>query len=247
MRSYPWNSRASWPGTAIFLSPPPGLIEKLRLVLLHRQDVIASPFDHLRTKIAMREHRVARDDLVLDRQHPQEFRSGLVLVGLGIDPELGQNRFDVRGGDGHQVDAGRAAVATPPGGLAVDGQVRGVVLPELRLNPPANTRLEVDDVDPAKDPRIGSLTETPLGGEPEKLQKPPAPLLAVLNDRLIAGHARKHAYDRQAEQCGERVPLTLGAARIVKALKKFHQRGAGVHARVLIRSPSDVIHHIRWI
>jgi len=29
MRSYPWNSRASWPGTAIFLSPPPGLIEKL--------------------------------------------------------------------------------------------------------------------------------------------------------------------------------------------------------------------------
>jgi hypothetical protein len=32
----------------------------------------------------------------------------------------------------------------------------------------------------------------------------------------------------------------------VKALKKFHQRGAGVHARVLIRSPSDVIHHIRW-
>src|SRR5208283_1536372 len=31
MRSYPWNSRASWPGTAIFLSPPPGLIEKLRI------------------------------------------------------------------------------------------------------------------------------------------------------------------------------------------------------------------------
>src|SRR5271157_2647131 len=146
-----------------------------------------------------------------------------------------------------QVDAGRAAVATPPGGLAVDGRVRGVVLPELRLNPPANARLEVDDVDPAKDPRIGSLTETPLGGGPEKLQKPPAPLLAVWNDRLAAGHARKHADDRQAEQCGERVPLTLGAARIVKALKKFHQRSAGVHARVLIRSPSDVIHHIRWI
>ena len=109
-----------------------------RLVLLHRQDVIASPFDHLRTKSAMREHRVARDDLVLDRQHRQEFQSGLVLVGLGIDPELGQNRFDVRGVGGHQVDAGRATVATPPGGLAVDGQVRGVVLPELRLNPPAN-------------------------------------------------------------------------------------------------------------
>ena len=32
-----------------------------------------------------------------------------------------------------------------------------------------------------------------------------------------------------------------------KPLKKFHQRSAGVHARVLIRSPSDVIHHIRWI
>ena len=33
MRSYPWNSRASWPGTAIFLSPPPGLIEKLPIHL----------------------------------------------------------------------------------------------------------------------------------------------------------------------------------------------------------------------
>ena len=29
--SYPWNSRESWPGTAISVSPPPGLIEKLRL------------------------------------------------------------------------------------------------------------------------------------------------------------------------------------------------------------------------
>ena len=146
-----------------------------RLVLLHRQDVIASPFDHLRTKSAMREHRVARDDLVLDRQHRQEFQSGLVLVGLGIDPELGQNRFDVRGVGGHQVDAGRATVATPPGGLAVDGQVRGVVLPELRLNPPANTRLEVDDVDPAKDPRIGIGVARPLARRKSLFSRPPRP------------------------------------------------------------------------
>ncbi len=30
MSSYPWNSRESWPETATFLSPLPGLIEKLR-------------------------------------------------------------------------------------------------------------------------------------------------------------------------------------------------------------------------
>src|SRR5947209_7733994 len=56
-----------------------------RLVLLHRQDVITPPVDHRRTKIAVREHGVAGDDLALDREHPQQFQRGLVLVGLGID------------------------------------------------------------------------------------------------------------------------------------------------------------------
>src|SRR5512135_772086 len=103
------------------------------------------------------------------------------------------------------------------------------------------------DVDPAEDPRVGGLAEAPPGGEPEVSEELPAPLLAVLDDRLVAGHAREHGDDGQGEQGGERVTLAPGGSWIVKALKEFHQRGAGFHARVLIRSPSGVIHHIRWI
>ena len=101
--------------------------------------------------------------LPFERQHPQEFQRGLVLVGLGVDPELGQDRLDVGGIGGHQVDPGRAAVAAAPGGLAVDGEVRGVVRPEPAADPSADPRLEVGDVDPAEDPRVGGLAEAPLG------------------------------------------------------------------------------------
>ena len=98
----------------------------------------------------------------------------------------------------------------------------------------ADARLEVGDVDPAEDPRVGRLAEAPPGGEPEVLEELPAPLLAVLDDCLVAGHPREHGDDGQAEQGGEGVPLALGATRIMNAFKEFHQRNAGFHARVLI-------------
>lgn len=75
---------------------------------------------------------------------------------------------------------------------------------EPLLNPPAYAPLEVDDVDPAKDPRIGSLAKTPLGGEIEESQELPGPFLAVWNDRLVPVHAGEHG-DDQAEKRGEAV------------------------------------------
>ena len=54
----------------------------------------------------MREHGIAADDFALQRQHPQQLQRGLVLVGLGIHPELGQDRLDLRGVGGDQVDPG---------------------------------------------------------------------------------------------------------------------------------------------
>ncbi len=201
-----------------------------RLVLLDWEHVISSSFDDLRTKITVREHCVTRDDLVLDRDHSQNFQGGLVLVGLGIDPESSQDRFDVRGEAGEQVNARRVAVSAPPGSLAVDRGVRGVVFAKLGLNPPAHTRLEVNHVDPAKDPRVSRLREAPLGCKPEKLQKLPAPFLAELDDSLIAGHPRKRADNRQAEEHRKRMPLPLGTSRILKSLKEFPQRSLGFHA-----------------
>jgi hypothetical protein len=99
------------------------VLAKCRLILFHGQDVIASSIDHFRANIAVREHSVSCDNFALERQYPQEFQRGLVFVGLGIHPELGQDRFDIRGKGGHEMHSGRAAVATPPGGLTVDGDM----------------------------------------------------------------------------------------------------------------------------
>jgi hypothetical protein len=195
----------------------------------------------------VREHGISGDDLALQSQHAQQFQRGLMFVGLGIHPKLGQDRLDVRGIGGEQVDPGRRAVATAPGGLAVDGDVRGVVPPEASPEPLAQSRLEIGDVEAAEDPRIGGLTEAPTGGEPEVLEERPPPFLAVLNDRLIRSHAREHGDDGQAEQGGKRVPLALGPSWIMNFLKQFHQRGVGFHARLLIRRPRDVIDHSGWI
>src|SRR5262245_13199676 len=97
-----------------------------RLVVLHRQDIIAAPVDDGRADIAMGEQGIAGDDLAADRQHPQQLQRRLVLVGLGIDPQLGQDRLDLRGIGGDQVDPGGLAVAAAPGGLAVAVEVVGV-------------------------------------------------------------------------------------------------------------------------
>ena len=133
------------------------------------------------------------------------------------------------------------AVAAAPGGLAVEAEVGGVARPEPPADPPADPLLEVGGVDPAEDPRVGGLAEAPLGGEAEELEELPAPLLAVLDDGLVAGHAGEHGDDGQAEQGRQGVALAPGGSRIVKALKQFHQGGVGFHARTLMRRPSGSI------
>ena len=45
--------------------------------------------------------------------------------GLGIDPHLGHDGFDIRGVSGQEMDRGGLAVATAAKGLAVDRQVVG--------------------------------------------------------------------------------------------------------------------------
>jgi hypothetical protein len=100
--------------------------------------------------------------------------------------------------------------------------------------------------------RIATVADQPDGfrqpcRKDTVLEELPTPLLAVLNDRLIRGHAREHGDDGQAEQGGQRVPLALGPSWIMKSPKQFHQRGVGFHARLLIRRPSDVIGHSGWM
>src|SRR6185312_15124889 len=103
------------------------------------------------------------------------------------------------------------------------------------------------DVDPPEDPAVGRLAEAAPPGEPEEPEELPAPLLAVIGERLVAGHACEHGDDGQAEDGGQGVPLAPGPAWIMNALKEFHQWSASFHARVLVRSVSDAIDHRTWV
>jgi hypothetical protein len=213
------------------------------LVLRDRQHVVASSFDHRGAHITVREHGVAGDDFALHREHAQQFQRGFVLVGRGIHPQLAHDGSDIWGIGRHQVDPGRLAVAAAPGGFAVDGELGGVARPEPPLDPLADARLEVRDIDATEDPRLGGLAEAALPGEAQQWAELPAPLLAVLDDGLGAGHAREQGDDGQGEKGGERMPLALGAARIMNAFKEFHQRGVGFHARVRNRGLTRIIDH----
>jgi hypothetical protein len=73
------------------------------------------------------------------------------------------------------------------------------------------------------------------------------PALAILDDCLVAGHARKHGDDGQTEEGGERAMPALSPTRILKPLREFRQLELGIHAEVLIRRHSEIIHHAGWI
>src|SRR3974377_4486 len=152
--------RAAWRGGKAGLWLGEGgsdVLGQRRLVLLHRQDIITAPFDHGRADIPARENGIAGDDFALQRQPPQQLQRGLVLVGLGIHSELGQDRLDLRGVGGDQVDPGRVAIAAAPGGLAVDGDVGSVARPESPLDPLPDPRLQAGDVNRAETPTGGRL------------------------------------------------------------------------------------------
>jgi hypothetical protein len=201
-----------------------------RLVLLDGQDVVPTPLDDFGADVAVREPGVAGDDPVLHRQHPQQFQRGLVFVGLSVPPQVGPNGSDIQGISGDQVNPRRLAVTTAAGGLAVEGEVRGVLRIEPPWNPLSETRLEVRDVDAPEDPRVGSLAEAASPGKSQETEELPAPLLAVIDEGLGAGHAREQGDDSPREQRGKGMALAPGTTRIIDAFKEFHQGRMSVHA-----------------
>lgn len=157
-----------------------------------------------------------------------------MLVGLGVDAELTDDRLDVGGVGGDEVDRRRAAVAAAAGRLAVERQVAGIAGAEAGADPAGDGRLEGGDVDAAEDAGVGGLAEAAAAGEPQQLEERPAAFLAVLDDGLVAGLAGEHGDDGQGEEGVQGMPLAPGAARIINPPKQFHQGAVGVHARTLI-------------
>jgi hypothetical protein len=83
-----------------------------QLVALDREQVVAALRDDLLAHVTLAEHGIAEDDAALDRQDAQQFESGLVLVALGIDAQLGQHRLVLMGVGGHEMLPRRRVVAT---------------------------------------------------------------------------------------------------------------------------------------
>jgi hypothetical protein len=226
-RSISASRRAAWRGgkTGLWLGEDRRNVrQQRRLVFLDRQDVVSPSFDHLGTDIAMREHCISGDNLSSDRQYPKQFQSRFVFVRLGIHSQLSQSGVSVGSVRSNKVDCRCVAIAAPTGCFAIDRDMSSVTCSKASLNPTTNARLELRYVDPSENPRVGSFAQTTPTGESEEIEEVPTSLFAILNDRLIAGHARKHSNHSQRKKGRERVTLAFGAARIVNAFKEFQQR-----------------------
>src|SRR5271157_6530291 len=110
------------------------------------------------------------------------------------------------------MDCGSLAVAAAAKGLAVDRQVGRVARLEPAADPAGDGSLEGGDIDAAEDPGVSGLAQPAATGEAEELEELPAAFLAVIDDRLVCGHARKHGDDGQGEQGRQGVSLTPGGA-----------------------------------
>jgi hypothetical protein len=232
-RSISASRRAAWRGgkTGLWLGEDSrNVCQQRRLVFLDRQDIVSTSFNYAGAEIALREHCISSDDLASDRQYPQQFQRRFVFVRLAIDSQLGHRGMDLGRIRGDKVDCRCIAVATPTGRFTIDSEMTSVTRCKPSLNPTANARLELRDVDPSENPRVGGFAQPTPSGESEEIQKLSTSFPAVLHDCFISGHTRKHGHDGQPKQGWKRVPLSLGATRIVNPLKKFHQRSLGIHA-----------------
>ncbi len=124
--------------------------------------------DHRGAELAMGLDGVGGDDPALDGQDRQHLQRGLQLVGLGIDAELGDDRPDVGGVSGQEVDGRGLAVAAAAGGLAVEAEVGRVARAESAADPAGDERLEGGGIDAAEDAGVGGLAQAAAAGEAEE-------------------------------------------------------------------------------
>jgi hypothetical protein len=123
----------------------------------------------------------------------------------------------------------------------VDRDMDSVTRSQVRPNPMTDACLEVSYIDSSENPRVCGFAQSSPSGKSEEVQEIPTSFLAILDDRFVTCHARKHGDDGQRENSGKGVSLALGAAWIVNAFKEFQQRLFGIHASVLMSGSFPVI------
>jgi hypothetical protein len=204
-----------------------------RLILLDRDHVVTAAVDHLVTEIPLTKHGVPGDDLAAQRQDTQKLQGRLVLVGRGVDAELGDHRADARCVGGQQVNARHLITRAATQGLAI--QSDGVTQIGAALLEPRGQDLFVRaGVEPAKHIGERRFTRRRPVGEAEDFGQFPPMIAGELGDGFQGLHARQQSDRRQVENGQQRVPSTLSLADVGKACQGFlkgHQPGSHrVHA-----------------
>jgi hypothetical protein len=226
------KSRRDPAGACLEAEPRGDVSLQSPLVALDRKQVVAALLDDLRAQVALAKHRIAQDDAALDGQDAQQFQSGLVLVGLGIDPDLGEDGVVLMRVGGHEVVPGRRAVAAAAQGLPVEGDgllvgTRGGRC-RTRGDPARQTGLEggrvQSAVEIAKARRGGGFAAT----ESQGMSQGNAVVAAELGDRGGSLAAAEHGQHGQAEDGQQRVTPAVAAARVGDVGEGFEQ-GKGSH------------------
>jgi hypothetical protein len=197
---------------------------QFRLVVLNEQQIIAAPIADGLGYIPVREHSIAADQFALHGQDAQETQGGFVLVGLGIDTQLPQDRGVVGGESRQQVDSGDLAVAAALERLAVQGY--RLDRRRASLHPDTQDGLEGLQVDDAEDLGKGGLGGRLFASEPQGEGESGAMVASELGDGLQALHAGEHGEDGEGENGGQGMDTAAGFAGIGDGSEEFDERRA---------------------
>jgi hypothetical protein len=139
---------------------------QLRLVVLHREQVVAACRHDLRAQLALGEQRIARHEAVAQGHLGQHAPGGGHLLPLPPRADLGQHDPRLVGVGGHQMDARRPLPVDAPQLLAVhgDGVRRG---DPARPQPGPHRLLEGGHVEGPEDPVQGGHAGAPPGRQPQ--------------------------------------------------------------------------------
>jgi hypothetical protein len=165
-----------------------------------------------------------------------------MLVGLGIDAQLGQDGLDGGGVGGDEVLARDVAILAAAGRLAVEADVQPGAVAEAGGDPTRQGGLEGNDVEAAEE-----LGEAGLGGglaasEAEGEGQGGALVTAELGDGGVTLGASEHGEDGQGEDGREGVADTFAVTRVGDLGKDFEQAERGRHDKALLhRRPAPFI------
>ena len=208
------------------------------LVVLHHEQVIPALADDLLGQVPLAEHGIADHHLAGHGQNAEEFQGRLVLVGFGIDADLGEDGLGVRGEGGHQVDAGHVAVARAAQGLAVEGDVLGVGRVEAGGHPAGEDGFDGVGVEGGQGAGEGGQGWRLAAGEAEREGQGRSVPASEAGDAGQAGAAHQHGQGDHAQDGRQRMPLPVPAARVGNG-GQFVEQGGSVHAGHQVRCKPD--------